>query len=571
MTTAAPISSSAVIAAEDAVRALAKALRARQMYLPNNPTRIKAIDAARLSMAKLWEHAPKLELEVRESSFAWNGVVVYEDLERTREGLPWLLYRDGIRQLTLDAGCEHASLDTLLEIFQTARSATATDDDLVTLLWVTDLPDVHYRHVELYDNVDAVDDAERLSRASMDEIDENGGGTRPALAMAAMESEDVRAGTTLDLIRTEDFESTLHFLDPREVAYLQSELDREYAGNPRRRAFAILLDIIELPNAAAQHAKVLDIIDALVVECLATRDFDAVAFVLHEAAATRQRAALPGDVGDSLARLPARLSAPAVVEQLLQLLEEAKSASDVSTVELLITELEPSALQPLTAWLSANQHAQAVAHPIILRAAVRLAVSSTAVLSRLLESSDSTQLQGAILVAFHVASPATVPGLSRILRDAEPPLRIAAVAALAAIGSPNALQALERGLEDSDRDVRMATYRALMERRSGAALPRIANRIRQRPLRFGDLAEKVAVFEVYGALCGDAGVPELDKLLNARGFLGPKESPETRACAAMSLGLVGTPASWAALQRAAEAKDAVVRSAVSRALRGGDP
>jgi HEAT repeat protein len=70
-------------------------------------------------------------------------------------------------------------------------------------------------------------------------------------------------------------------------------------------------------------------------------------------------------------------------------------------------------------------------------------------------------------------------------------------------------------------------------------------------------------------MCGDAGVGELDAILNARGLLGAKETPEMRACAARALGLVGTRAALAALQKAVDAKDVVVRSAVARALRGG--
>ena len=83
-----------------------------------------------------------------------------------------------------------------------------------------------------------------------------------------------------------------------------------------------------------------------------------------------------------------------------------------------------------------------------------------------------------------------------------------------------------------------------------------------------DLGEKMAVFETYGTLCGDAGVPDLDGVLNSKGMLGSKEPAELRACAARALGLIATPLAVEALQRAAADKDVIVRSAVTRALRG---
>ena len=78
----------------------------------------------------------------------------------------------------------------------------------------------------------------------------------------------------------------------------------------------------------------------------------------------------------------------------------------------------------------------------------------------------------------------------------------------------------------------------------------------------------MALFEAYGTICGDAGVGELDQLLNARGLLGARESAEVRACAARALGLINSAVANAALQRAAETKDIVVRSAVARAMKG---
>jgi HEAT repeat protein len=115
----------------------------------------------------------------------------------------------------------------------------------------------------------------------------------------------------------------------------------------------------------------------------------------------------------------------------------------------------------------------------------------------------------------------------------------------------------------------VAALRAIGSQRFSGALPRLLEAIRRKETRQADLGEKMALFEAFGSMCGNAGVPELDTLLNARGLLGPREPAETRACAARALGLVNTPAAVAALQKAADTKDLVVRSAVARAMRGG--
>ena len=108
-----------------------------------------------------------------------------------------------------------------------------------------------------------------------------------------------------------------------------------------------------------------------------------------------------------------------------------------------------------------------------------------------------------------------------------------------------------------------------MARQYRPALARAEAAVKGKELREADRTERLAFFELYGTLCGDNGVAYLDGILNAKGGLfARKEDPDLRACAAVALGRVGTPASRESLQRADGDKDVIVRNAVSRALRG---
>jgi HEAT repeat protein len=155
------------------------------------------------------------------------------------------------------------------------------------------------------------------------------------------------------------------------------------------------------------------------------------------------------------------------------------------------------------------------------------------------------------------------------MTDGDQPLRLIAVQALNDIASPGALQVLERAVDDPDRDVRVAALRALGAKAYKPALPRIDAAVKGKRAREVDLTEKMALFEAYGALAGDAGIAVLDELLNGKGFLGKREDGELRACAAMSLGKIGSDRATSALRKAVNEKDVVVRNAINRALRGG--
>lgn len=550
----------AITAIEDALQVFAKALRATQLYLPNNPTRAHAIERARVAFVTVLTHVQPLELQIHDASFRWEDRVVYEDVDRGTEALPWLLYRDGLRSLTFHRGFDGRELEIVLDVLRRARSTASDEDDLVTMLWVADLQALEYTHVE----VGGMSDLPTTS------IDRDGvisrSGDQLPLAVPGSETPPPGEGEPPGILRMDDFDSTLYFLEPREVTYLADELKREYGEDQRSNALSVLFDIVESAPLLESQLEASRLVEQLLLEFLAVGDYQHVAVLLRESAAIVRKAAVDHSVLAVLGELPARLSDPTVMSQLLKALDEGARLPVASLLEGVFTELRPSALVPLVGWLGA-----AIASPAraaIERASLRLAGANASELARLLEHDDVAVVRGALRLSAQLATPAAVPGLARLLRGDDTKMRIDAVMALGDIGSAGALQALERSIDDTDREVRVATFRALTARKHAGALPKLAQSLRRKELRAADLGEKMALFEAYGTLCGDAGVPELDQLLNARGLWGAREPAELRACAARALGLINTAASSAALQRGADTKDLVVRSAVARALRG---
>src|SRR5207244_3940917 len=137
--------------------------------------------------------------------------------------------------------------------------------------------------------------------------------------------------------------------------------------------------------------------------------------------------------------------------------------------------------------------------------------------------------------------PGAPEGMEPLLASEDRGLKLAVVEALTAISSPSAMRLLEKAIDDGDRDVRIAAVRFLGSRGYRNAAARIQSMVTGSKLRSADLTEKMAFFEAFGALVGAKGIPALEKMLAAKGLLGRKEDPETRACAAMALGKVRTP------------------------------
>lgn len=546
---------------EELLRALLKAVRAHQLYLPNNPIYKSAIDNVRAAFSPVWEEADELALTFSETDVLWYGHSVLHESTKSGDSLPWLFYKDGVRELTLAKGVEQDELLPLLTIIQRARKASPEDDDLLAMLWEQDFVNVRYRYVDLgLEPASPVEDGGPPPRPmSPEEVREaNAGGA------GEEDQEESRPG----VVNLADFDSTLYFLDDKEIDYLQGEVGREYATDLRQVVAATLFDIFEAQADADVRAEVCDLIETLMLYLLAGGHLRTVAYLLRESQVAAQRGKeVTDEQRERVSQIPARLSQPEPLGQLLQALDESAELPPQDELTELFEQLRPAALGPIFSWLGRLQNHRL--RPMLEQAAGRLTAANTAELVKLIQAEDRAVAMEAVRRCGALKIQAGVAAIGRVMPNADAELRLACVQALGEIGSAGALQALEPWVANGDRDTRVAAVRLLATRGYRPVQGRIEAMVKGKEIRDADLTERVAFFEAYGVLSGDAAVPYLDGILNGKGFLGRREDPEVRACAAMALGRVGSDAAQQALRRATSEKDVVVRNAVNKALRGG--
>ncbi len=545
----------AVVYVTDLLKSFVKAFRATQMYLPNNPMHARSIDAVRDAFNALWQQTDDLVLQVIETRLEWEGRVVLDEGERTSDNVAWLLYKDGIRELTIQKGFEAEELAIFFGLLQRVRKASDDDDDLLTLMWEREFATLQYRYVDLtQDSGPGVESMERQEQK--EKI------LSPAQAEAGLES------TKSSIATMEDFDSTLYFLDDREVEYLQQEIKREFSTDLRPAVIASLLDTFENQKDPTVREEICGLLDYFLLILLSTAQYRNAAYLLREAGVTATRAPeILEPQKQRLLQLSELMSDPKPLGQLLQALEDSPLRAPQHELDELFGILQPRALETILSWIGKSTNPQL--KMLLEGAASRLAAGNSQELIRLIGSDDEAVVLEAIRRAAALKSPAAVPALGKMLTVGETDLRVAAVTALADIGSPGAMQMLERALSDEDREVRIVAVKTLGAKNARAALPKIEAAIKGKDLRDGNLGEKMAYFEAYGLLCGDAGVVLLDGILNSKGFMGKKDDSEIRACAAMALGKINTAKANEALRKAASEKDVMVRNAVSKAIRSG--
>jgi hypothetical protein len=540
------------------IAAMVKALRAFQIYLPNNPIYQRAVQNVQAACAPIWSATDELVLNISESEFTCEDQVVYRQNNKN-ESLSWSLFKDGMRAVTIRRGAEEKELPLLLATINQARFLPPdAGDDLPTLLWAHEYEFIEYRFIDFFSGEGG---GTAMPQASGQPV---GQGQTPADRKARIAEE--APARAKSLIEIDDVDSTLYFLDEAEISYLARELEQEYQRDVRGSAFNILFDLFETNPDPNIRQEILRVLERLFPNLLNARDFRSAAAVLRESKSLREKAVqLQPELTQRLEVFVLKLSEPAIVGQLLQSLDEASHLGVDTDAAEVLRELRATALEPLVGWLP-NLTSEPL-RKMLEDVVDRLAHAYPAEVLRILKLPDSPALLGMVTLCGRLGLHQVVQGLAETITHPDPAIRLAVVQTLGLLGTPGAMTVVDKAIEDSDRNVRLAAVRSAGSRGYKGALRRVEAVVLGKALKDIDLTEKMAFFEAYGSIAGAKALKSLSALLLERGLLRMKEPPETRACAAMALGRLKTPEAREVLQRAVDDKELVVRNAVNRALR----
>jgi hypothetical protein len=546
------------------LRSAQKLLAALRTEPPDAEDRGRAADVLRLSFAPIWRRVPFIELTVTDQAVLWNGNPVLETAD-DREGLIAALRGGGVTGLTLVPGVESSEIHELLLAVHRARGHRGPEADLPTLLFRADLRLLRY----------SIEDGEGISAEQALRIGASPPAPSSGSAAPTRESDAIREAVREDaaeeqrrraIVQLEQYDSTLYFLDEREIEYLKSAIDREYTQDHAKNALALLLDTLQLRPDQDVRREVVEILADLLPHLLSEGRFDAVAYLVGEVRRVGHDAPdLRPEQKEALDRLRASVSEPRAVVQLFHALDGGGVRTTAESMGVLLRELRPQAIRQVLGWselLGSPEAKRAVS------AALEAFFSEWPhALSRMLDAEEREVVHAALGLAVRLKLPGFVDPLAEIAGHPDASTRALVARALAAIGNAAAFRRLLAMANDEDQSVRFEVWRTFASRPYRGALRTIEAAINGKDVEGLGRREKRALFEAYGTVAGAEAVDTLTDILQGKGPSGVRASAHTRACAAVGLGIVGTPHARRELERAAKDRDPVVRAAASEALR----
>ena len=259
---------------------LRKALRAQQLYDSNNPVYQRFVLQLGQGLSGLWDRMDRLQVGVEEDRFTWMGEEVYRGTSRS-DSLAFLLFKDGIREFTVHRGLEQHELPALLQVLNRARDLRPEGDDLLTILWETDLQYFTYTYVDVLAEGLEMPSAGEGFQGGFEKILEEEIGEADQEQEPEAE-EDGGDGAPSGQVSAEDFNPTLYSLDPSERSRISEQIEEELARDLRSHVLAALFDRVEEPRFPERQAEILEVFGTLLPNFLSRGALSSAGAVLEE-------------------------------------------------------------------------------------------------------------------------------------------------------------------------------------------------------------------------------------------------------------------------------------------------
>ncbi len=534
---------------------LEKTRKTLRLYQTDNEVCRRQLAELGAATGRLLESWGACELAVGEDALRLDDEVVAESADRT-DSLVFLLFRDGVRRLTLLPGLEPSELKRFVEAVNRASIVANQEDDLVTLFWEQDFRSIRYHAVE--------------------ELDQTAEGPRLTEQLAAGSLPVGQPSQGVEKVRIDDLKRPVAMLPAeecrlreREIEAIHAELAALDAEDPLVVSVELAVELILVEEAADERRAIRQTVLESVWQALAAGGLTSVTRALQrlEELAGKELAG-EAEVHALRAELIQALSTPQGVELALDGLERDPESTSPSALTVFLARLGAPALPALVRAvgnLLRPEYRRAVTVAILAAGEPGLALLE----QRLAADEPSAELVAeALFAARQAGGDAGVPLIRRLLAVPQPEIRRQAAVVLGPYRAGPGGETWALLLGDEDGEIRRLALTVLV--RSGQ--PQLAQIIAERTMSAefteAELEEKRRTFAAIARLGGEQGLPWFEELLrrpNPRWFAS-RTIKETLAAVAHGVATVRSANARELLERLAVEADRTVRVACRDAL-----
>ena len=573
-----PTSNPGAQAAERVLKALAKLVSGRKIYADNNPRLEQFREELATALREFFALEDDLVLTIEQYSIHWHEHAVYENLRRD-ESLAFILFKDGIGELTITPPALGDELERLVRILADELHSTNHEEDVVTRFWNADFQHIAYR---------VLDDYLEPQRSTQLEAAEHG------LEETADHDELIPSLTDKGRVivhRSDSLVSIDAML--REVSrrhHPQADENEAELAYQRmlRSVFSVPVDELEIYRGEVERERTDDGIAAFfesfyVFELMpenpaGVRDVSSVLERLLEHAISERRAATlerlitcvrqfqsRADLPDNVRRFGEKLIARAGNKEILDSLLDGLADADAHAGSVLgyAVAVGPAAVDALVRAL--HRGAPPAMHRRICDALITISPGTAAAVIDRLDVDQAEVAVDAVYLARTLNLSALSPRLRELVFYPDARVKLEMLGWIAAHDGADNTNLLLASLGDLDRRVRLRVLDALCDRREPRVRERLTEMAFAKDLGERALDEQEAIFKSLGHVGDASTVVQLRAMVEKRRLLAIAKGADLKLLAIRALERIQDAGAVEILARLSEDPVEAVRQRAQRA------
>ncbi len=553
--------------AKHVLKCLSKLISGKKIYAENHPTLAKFAQAYRDSLRDYFKEEDELALSIDRSTIKWEDEVVYEN-DKREESLAFLLYRDGVGEITIASEVPDAELDRLGDILTDEFHRTADEQDIVTKLWREDFEFISYRVLEDY-LVSELSEGERKALEKKQAVlnFEDHPEDRPSLedkGRVIIEPDDpiTPIGEYLQGLadqkwpceteaqREEAFQNVVMdilSIHEEELAKFHEQLRREIDSD----SLSVFMgEIIEFTLLAGNPKAVRDVVNIcrrIIDHSIEKKRIKALSSTLRLIRDFQDGRTLPEDVTRVLRDFEKRLSDNSLIASLVEDMNQHADDRDILDFLSLIGH---KAIPYLCDVLRKVENKKS--HQNICKALVAIAGDDLPAVFAHLDIDNANIALDTVYILRMSPLKTVSPKIRELVHYPDRRVKAEVISHLAEIEEAEAETLLLAALGDSDQSIRIKALASLTGKRTDPVRERVTSLAFAKDLGQKSSEEQEAIFNTLGRIGNRDTLNHIEKMLRKRHILHPQKSRDAKMLAIRALENLSVDGAVAQLEKLAK-------------------
>lgn len=560
--------------AREVLQSFGKAFSAMKIYPPENPSVKNAIDLFGEKTIEFLDQYEELKIAIGEFSFSLGEETIFSDTAK-KNSLPFLFFKDGMRELSFYHGLDKEEVQDFLETVQNDSNLSPEDSDIVNSLWEKDF--AHIRYFALDEFLDSDIGGERGEDIKIDRSSFSSGTVKltsedeqeiseksTALGFQAGKyTEEERDKIKPSGVYTPDSQITT--LSEKDIPEIESMLSDNRVGSRMDELISLLMEILFLEDRDDQFSGTLNVLDQCLQEVIYKADFAQTVSTLNRILELREILSTHSKEKEKL---------------LEKILNKTKDESSIETLKKLFLERKildfdsffqyMKILGPITLplagdiWEETNDPDLRLKVSNFLHEIGQQDINS---LANLAQNNRIALTKEIITILGRTGDKKAIPHLVNFTNHQDKAIRLEAIQSLKKIDPKAANEILLPFLSDEDGEVRTMAAMNLTDIEDQTAFNTIREMVTSKDFAKKSKMEKKSLLDFLAMNQREDVYHLFQSLLKKEAVFSKSKQNETRLCAVSALEAAATPEAVNIIKEGTQLKNKIIQQACRLALR----